>query len=225
MKKWNAAIGIVFTFLAGCSLGESQPDPSSGTISPDLEKAVLGAGWKGDILAGKLVEKDGAAAVEFEREDANIIWLDGYEFTEGVIEFDVKGKSEPVQNGFVGVAFRVVDQKTYDAVYFRTFNFGALDPVRNSHAVQYISHPEWPWFRLREEKTGQFEQPINPAPDGDLWFHAKIVLENRQVSVYVNNAEEPSLVVPELTERTGGSVGLWCYGYGVISNLEITPAK
>jgi hypothetical protein len=78
---------------------------------------------------------------------------------------------------------------------------------------------------LRQEKPGQFEKPIEPAPYGDAWFHAKVIIEKRQVRVYVNGATEASLVVNELSERPGGSVGLWCNGYGLIANLKITPKK
>jgi len=88
-----------------------------------------------------------------------------------------------------------------------------------------VSEPEWPWQRLRQEKPGQFEKPIEPAPDGDSWFHARIIIENRQVRVYVNGATEPLLVVNELSERPGGSLGLWCNGYGIIANLKIIRKK
>ena len=70
-----------------------------------------------------------------------------------------------------------------------------------------------------------FEKPIEPAPDGDAWFHAKLIIEKQQVRVYVNGATEPSLVVNELSDRSGGSVGLRCNGYGVIANLKIIPKK
>jgi len=153
------------------------------------------------------------------------VWLDGFEFSAGAIEFDAKGKSAPPQSSFVGVAFRVVDAATHDAVYFRPFNFRAADPGRKSHAVQYHSLPQWQWDRLRKEKPDQFEKPIEPAPDGDAWFHAKVVVEKRQVKVFVNGATEPSLVVNEMSDRPGGSVGLWCGGYGVIANLKVMPSK
>ena len=78
---------------------------------------------------------------------------------------------------------------------------------------------------MRQEKPSQFEKPIEPAPDGDAWFHAKVSIEKRQVRVYVNGATEPALVVNELSDRPGGSVGLWCNGYGVIANLKIMPNK
>ena len=237
MKPWMIVIGICFMLLVGCSQAGPQPsaiptleatptqEPEPQIIVPDLKAIPEGAGWKGRIQYASLVEEDGIAAIEFDNQDWNIVWLDGFEFTDGTIEFDAKGKSEPPQGSFIGVVFRTVDETTYDAVYFRPFNFRATEETRKSHAVQYVSSPLWHWERLRTEKPGQYEKPIEPPPDGDMWFHAKIVLEGRQISVFVNNAEEPALQVTELSNRSGGSVGIWCFGYGVISNLQMTPVR
>jgi hypothetical protein len=199
---------------------------SAQPLTPDLRALPEGKGWKGNIGAARLVEsKDGGPAIEFNKTGQNVVWLDGFEFSAGSIEFDAKGKSAPPQSSFVGVTFRVVGADTFDAVYFRPFNFRAADPAQKSHAVQYVSEPQWPWQELRTERPGQFEKPIDPAPDGDAWFHAKVVIEKGQVKVFVNGATEPSLVVNELSDRLGGSVGLLCNGYGVIANLEIVPAR
>lgn len=194
-------------------------------IIPDLKALPQGKAWKGYIDSAKLIEKDGKPAIEIDKEDYNVIWLDGFEFTTGTIEFDARGKSEPPQSSFIGVAFRVVDEATFDSVYFRPFNFRATDPDRKSHAVQYQSFPNWGWYRLRTERTGQYEKPIEPAPDGDEWFHTKITINNRQVKVFVNNATEPSLDITELSDQTGGSVGIYCFGYGMVTNLQITPEE
>jgi hypothetical protein len=195
----------------------------AGPTQPDLSTVPSGKGWKGDITQATLTTKDGKPAIALKGE-MTIIWLDGLEFTNGTIEFDGKGQSAPRQSCFMGVAFRVVDAKTYDTVYFRPFNFRTTDADAKAHAVQYISHPQWTWQKLRAEKTGQYEKPIEPAPDGDAWFHAKIVIARPKVSVFVNGAAEPSLVVNELSDRTRGSVGLWCTASGTIANLKITPA-
>ncbi len=196
-------------------------------ISPDLAAIPINKGWKGDVAGVTVSTMDGSPAVEFKpaKDNEQIVWLDGFSFTNGVIEFDVRGRSAPPQSSFVGVAFRVVDAKTYDVVYFRPFNYRAADPVNRAHAVQYISLPAFPWRRLRTEKPGQYEKGIEPAPDGDAWVHARIVIERPKISVFVNGAAEPSLVVDELSDRTGGSVGLWCTNFGVLANLRITPKK
>jgi len=224
-KGNNMKIPILSLNITAIILACGTCSSSAQTVTPDLKGVPDGKGWKGSINATKLIEKEGAPAIEFNKPGLNAVWLDGFEFNAGTIEFDAKGKSTPPQSSFVGVAFRVVEAATHDAVYFRPFNFRAADPERKSHAVQYVSEPQWPWQKLRQEKPGQFEKPIDPAPDGDAWFHAKVVVEKRQVKVYVNGATAPSLVVNELSDRPGGSVGLWCNGYGVIANLKITPRK
>src|SRR5207237_733888 len=82
-----------------------------------------------------------------------VAYLQGVEFTNGTIELDVRGKDVP-QQSFVGVAFHGVDGTTYDAIYFRPFNFRAEDPARRGHAVQYIAQPIYPWQKLRAEQPG-----------------------------------------------------------------------
>ena len=247
MKKWVVLTSICLTLFVGCSARNTQPSvsptlaetatvpqkldetPTNETnenmIIPDLKTIPEGKVWKGYIEVVNLIEIEGASAIEIDNGNFNIIWLDGFEFTHGTIEFDAKGKTQPPQGSFVGIAFRVVDEITYDAVYFRPFNFGVPEAERRAHAVQYVSSPEWPWDQLRAKYPGQYEQPVEPAPDGDMWFHVKIEIEGGEIRVFVNDAEEPALQVTELSGRSGGSVGLYCYGYGVISNLQITPAR
>ena len=137
-----------------------------------------------------------------------VAYLRGIELGNGTIEFDLKGKDVQGQS-FVGVAFHGVDSSTYDAIYFRPFNFKAEDPARRSHAVQYISHPTYTWQKLRAERPGIFVQPVNPAPDPNAWFHVRVVVASPKVSVFVGDAKEPCLVVTRLNDRTNGLVGLW----------------
>src|SRR5205809_2688893 len=153
-----------------------------------------------------------------------VAYLRGIELGNGTIEFDLKGKDVQGQS-FVGVAFHGVDSSTYDATYFRPFNFKAEDPPRRSHAVQYISHPTYTWQKLRAERPGIFEQPVNPAPDPNAWFHVRVVVASPKVSVFVGDAKQPSLVVTQLSDRTKGLVGLWV-GHGSggdFADLRIIP--
>src|SRR5205085_10326080 len=84
------------------------------------------------------------------RADNGVAYLRGVELGNGTIELDIKGKDVQGQS-FVGVSFHGVDDTTYDAVYLRPFNFKTDDPVRHQHAVQYVSHPTYPWQKLRAE--------------------------------------------------------------------------
>jgi hypothetical protein len=150
-------------------------------------------------------------------------WLKGIEFSNGIIEVDIRGK-DIMQQSFVGIAFHGVDNETLDAIYFRPFNFQSTDPVRKIHAVQYISHPDFTWQVLREKHNGKYEKAVTPAPVGNDWFHAKIIIEYPKVIVYVNGNPEPSLVIDKLNDRKTGKIGLWVGNTsdGDFANLQIT---
>ena len=154
-----------------------------------------------------------------------IAYLPGVQFTNGMIEIELKGK-DVQQQSFLGVAFHGVDATTYDAIYFRPFNFRTEDQARRIRAVQYISQPAHPWEKLRAEKPGQYEKPVNPVPDPNGWFHARIVVASPKVSVFVNDATAPSLVVEQLSDRRKGLLGLWVGNGsdGDFANLKVVPA-
>lgn len=137
-----------------------------------------------------------------------VVWLKNVNFSTGTIEIDLRGK-DVLQQSFIGIAFHGLDTVTYDAIYFRPFNFRSSDRVRKIHAVQYISEPDFPWDRLREEKNGMYEKGIDPPPSAVEWFHARIVVDDSTISVYVNNATIPSLTVTKLNTRKDGLIGLW----------------
>ena len=153
-----------------------------------------------------------------------VAYLQGVEFTNGTIELDVRGKDVP-QQSFVGVAFHGVDGTTYDAIYFRPFNFRAEDPARRGHAVQYIAQPIYPWQKLRAEQPGKYERAIDPVPDPNAWFHVRVVVTSPKVSVFVDDAKEPSLVIDQLSNRKKGLVGLWVGNNsgGDFANVKIVP--
>lgn len=135
-----------------------------------------------------------------------VLWLNGTDFKNGIIELDIKGKDTRGQS-FVGVAFHGLDNDSFDAIYFRPFNF--KNPERKSHSVQYIDMPKNEWSTLRNKFPGKYENTVNPVPDPNDWFYAKIVINFPEIKVYINNSEEPSLVVNQISERKNGKIGLW----------------
>jgi len=90
----------------------------------------------------------------------------------------------------------VVDEKTFEAVYFRPFNFKA-DGDFKRRAVQYIAWPDNTWNKLRKDKPGKFEGPISPVPDPDGWFRVRVEVVEKQVHVFVNNVKGPCLTVDD----------------------------
>ena len=155
-----------------------------------------------------------------------IAWLKDVEFSNGVIELDIRGK-DVFQQSFPGIVFHGIDNQTYDAIYFRPFNFQSAEPARKIHAVQYISHPDYTWSILRANHNGIYEKAIIQAPDGKEWFHARIVIQYPNVSVYVNGNPEPSLSIDKLNNRTTGKIGLFVGNAsdGDFANLQLSVGE
>jgi hypothetical protein len=171
--------------------------------------------------------ENGKKGIRFSKSaNDGIAWLKGIEFSNGTIEIDIRGK-DIFQQSFVGVAFHGLDNETLDAVYFRPFNFQSTDPVRRIHAVQYVSQPDNSWPVLREKQNGKYEKAVVPAPNGNEWFHAKIIIQYRHMAVYVNGNPESSLSIDKLNNRKTGKIGLWVGNNsdGDFANLQITPGN
>ena len=219
--------GVVFSIFVSL-LGLVLPPTLSSQakpFEPNLASVVAGAEGKVVNRAVSGCDKDGRPGLRFDERagDGLAMWPD-VEFSDGTIEFDVRGK-DVFQQSFVGVAFHGIGE-AYEAVYFRPFNFRSNDPSRRDHTLQYASSPTYPWDRLRNEHPGQYEKSITPAPDPSGWIHARIVVAFPKISVFVNNASEPSLVVDQLTDHKSGWVGLWVGNGsgGEFANLRISSA-
>lgn len=184
---------------------------------PDLSKVKDTTEW---VITDRDVSYDGTLNFR-PKEGEEPVWLKSYSFGNGLIDVDIKGENLQGKS-FVGIAFHVIDNKTYDAIYFRPFNF--LNPTRNTHSIQYISHPDNPWSKLREQFPGKYESKISIPPDPNGWFHVSIEINHPKVSVYVNNEKTASLMIEQLSTQKNGSVGVWV-GYmsaGQFRNLKIT---
>jgi hypothetical protein len=150
-----------------------------------------------------------------------IVWLKNTGFKTGTIDVDLRGK-DVFQQSFLGIAFHGIDTVTYDAIYFRPFNFRSTDTLRHKHAVQYISEPDNSWDKLRNEHPLMYENAVNPAPLATAWFHARIVVKGDVIIVYVDGAAQSSLTVKKLNNREDGLIGLWTSGLtGDFANLTI----
>ena len=73
-------------------------------------------------------------------------------FRDGTIEVDVAG--QPVAGapggarGFIGIAFRIQGDGSYEYIYLRPTNGRADDQVRRNHSTQYSSHPNFDFARI-----------------------------------------------------------------------------
>jgi hypothetical protein len=154
--------------------------------------------------------------------NAGVAWINDLTFGKGIIEFDAKGKNV-LQQSFVGIAFHGINDSTYDAIYFRPFNFQSTDSIKRSHSVQYISLPDHDWPLLRERYPGKYENALINKTNSENWFHVKIETDYKNITVYVNEDQKPSLIVKPLSNNSIGKIGFWVgnNSSGDFANLSI----
>jgi hypothetical protein len=138
--------------------------------------------------------------------------LKGSDFKDGVIETEIAGMpragAPPDIRGFLGIAFRVQSQEKYECFYIRATNGRADDQVRRNHSTQYISAPDYPWERLRKENPGVYESYVDLEPGA--WTKIKIVVSGAKAKLYVNGADQPTLIVNDLKlGESHGQIALW----------------
>jgi hypothetical protein len=157
--------------------------------------------------------------------DEGLAWIQGIDFSTGTVELDLKGQ-DVFQHSFLGIAFHGDNDTTFEAIYFRPFQFRTPDTIRQKRAVQYISLPEYTWSKLRAIESGKFENTVMSAPDPNDWFHARFVISEKEARVFVNNRPDPCLVVPLLGSKSG-KIGLYTADRsgGSFANLKIYQDK
>jgi len=173
-------------------------------------------------VEAELVSYRGRHAVRLVEQEAPITddhalaILSGSDFKDGVIEAEIAGapRQDAPQDmrGFVGLAFRVQPHGSrFECFFLRPTNGRAGDQLRRNHSTQYISHPDFPWYRLREETPGVYESYTDLVPGA--WTPIRIVVSGIQAQLYVNGAEQPCLVVNDLKlGETQGQIALWIGG-------------
>jgi len=134
-------------------------------------------------------------------------------FGDGVIEAELAGRPRTgaldTARGFVGIAFHVAaDGSRFECFYLRPTNGRADDQLRRNHSTQYISHPDWPWYRLRKENPGIYESYVDLVTGA--WTKIRIEVSGVQARLYVNGASQPALIVNDLKLGAGtGRIALW----------------
>lgn len=160
-----------------------------------------------------------------------LVILTKVELRDGTIELDLTGdigpNAIPEARGFVGVAFHVASAGTaFECFYLRPANGRADDQVRRNHSAQYISVPDFPFFRLREEFPEMYESYVDLIP-GE-WTRVKIEVSGTTARLFVHGAAQPTLIVHDLKLGEGaGSVALWV-GPGTVAHfadLRVTASK
>jgi hypothetical protein len=192
----------------------------------DLNPAGLDSGR----ITVKAESYKGRPSIHFIEQGEELATVKGTDFHNGTLEIDVCGK--PAEGapgdarGFVGLAFRIKDRQHYEAFYLRPTNGRADDQLRRNHSTQYVSEPDFPWHKLRQETPGVYESYVDI--ENDTWTHIRIVVKGTRAELFVGSATQPCLIVKDLKKGDSrGPVALWV-GAGTdahFANLRITAAE
>lgn len=169
------------------------------------------------------------AAPEGASDGDRLALIPGSEFANGSIELDLTGdtlpNTAPTYRGFTGLAFRAAaDGSAFECFYLRPKNGRAEDQEQRNHSTQYISVPEFPWQRLRQETPSKYESYVDLVP-GE-WTHVRIEVNGVKARLYVGQSSQPVLMVNDLKHgNSHGALAYWI-GPGAIAhfaNLKVSP--
>lgn len=142
----------------------------------------------------------------------SLVLIDQLAFMDGSIELELAGapltSASGAARGFVGIAFHVASPEKYEAFYLRPTNGRADDQVRRNHSAQYISHPDYPWERLRKEFPEKYESYVDL--ESGAWTKIRVEVKGISARLFVHGQAQPTLIVNDLRlGATKGGIALW----------------
>jgi hypothetical protein len=153
--------------------------------------------------------------------------VNGQSFLNGTIEVDVAGQPAAGAGGgargFIGIAFRLQNDGSYEYIYLRPTNGRAEDQVRRNHSTQYSAHPSFDFAQSRKEAPEKYESYVDLEPG--VWTKYRIDVDGTKARLFVHGAAQPCLIVDDmrLPVRPGG-VALWVGPgtEGYFADLKVT---
>jgi hypothetical protein len=221
--------GLIGAFLPDHAAAQSRQFPLESIEGLRLHNVAAGAatfkGKKGVrvTISPETMRRAQTMTPQQQGEIETLAVIEGLQFSNGVIEAEIAGSLAPEAGagarGFVGIAFRLQNERTYDAFYLRPTNGRAEDQERRNHTAQYISHPDWPWFRLRRESPSKYESYVDIVPDE--WIRVRIEVRGDRARLFVNGEEQPTLIVNDVKSGASraGAIALWI-GPGTVAHFR-----
>jgi len=210
-----------------------------GQTTETQKKIVLPLDSSNDLelinVKANVVDHDGKKGIQTSKIDGEIdgetlVVIPEIDFKDGTIELELSGEpaaeASPNMRGFVGIAFRVnpLDYSSYECFYLRPTNGRSENQLQRNHSIQYVSHPAFPWYKLRKESPGVYESYADLVP-GE-WIKVKIEVAGKKAKLYLHDADQPCLIVNDLLNKSSeGKIALWLHSSTLARyrNLVITP--
>ena len=213
MRRISSGLALCFAFVCIVSAAGSQEPLPKESFPVDSAARFEAVDTKPEAVTYrgrpsiKLLDSS-----EQSKSGGGMAILKGSDFKDGVIEAEIAGMpragAPPDIRGFLGIAFRVRSPEKYECFYIRATNGRADDQLRRNHSTQYISAPDYPWERLRKENPGVYESYVDLEPGA--WTKIKIVVSGAKAKLYVNGADQPTLIVNDLKlGESRGQIALW----------------
>ena len=178
---------------------------------------------------GKAVVKVIKDSTLKEVDEPTFVRVKNIDFKDGIIEVNLLSRllptASPTDRGFIGLAFRINDNNSkFECIYIRPTNGRADEQLRRNHSIQYFSFPDYKFPRLRKESPEMYESYADMGLNE--WTKLKIVVKGKQAKLFLNNNNQPSLIVNDLKHgaETSGAIGLFVDvgTEGYFSDLKVT---
>lgn len=148
--------------------------------------------WKISPERGHIVSFQGEQSLKLDR---GLALLEDAAFRDGTIEVDLSMPGEENNFGFGFVFFRREPDSDTELVYLRMHKSGQADALQ--YAPSYNGNTAWQLYE-------KYNAPV--VFDRNAWTHLKIEVAGSEAKIYLNDAPEPALVIPDLRrgDVTGG---------------------
>ena len=139
----------------------------------------------------------------------------GIALRDGTIEYDWAASP---RTSFLGASFHATAPNNSESVFFRPGSSGKPDAVQYGPALNTFGAAWQVYHGPGATAAAELHR--------ERWTHVKMVIRGDSASVYLDNAEQPVLVVPRLAGVDGTGVGVWTGNFGrgaYFSNFTVTP--
>jgi len=147
-------------------------------------------------------------------DEATFVRVNDIVFQDGTIEVKLLSRllptATPLDRGFIGIAFRISEANDrFECIYIRPTNGRAEQQLRRNRSTQYFSFPDYKFDRLRKEAAGEYESYADMGLNE--WITLRIEVKGAAAKLYINNNEQPALVVNDLKHGADlrGAIGLF----------------
>jgi sugar lactone lactonase YvrE len=186
--------------------------------APDAEKVAVpfdSERWK--VRRGQLTEHLGRPGF------TGRAVLEDVAFENGVIEVDVAFTGE---RDFAGIAFRMATDEDHEHFYIRPHNSGTPDALQ--YTPVFNGNSGWQLY------NGPGFTATATVPSGE-WVNVRLEVQGTRARVFLNEADQPALVVEELkrdpgrgwigvTDFTGGQSFFSNFSYTIDADLDFPAA-